>query len=431
MANHVRELIEHMSVFAYQTLANQQTLFAEGVSFTDLATQYGTPLYVYSRAAIEAAYHQYADALADHGMVCYAVKANSNIGVLNLLAKQGAGFDIVSQGELERVLAAGGDPSRVVFSGVGKQPAEIARALDLGIHCFNVESIAELQRINAVAGEKSLVAPISIRVNPDVDAKTHPYISTGLKQNKFGIDIKSVDKVYDLAASLPNLAIKGVDCHIGSQITELSPFLDALDRLLALIDRLASRGIQIEHLDLGGGIGVKYQEGDEPPSLKEYVEQAVARMGDRPLKLIMEPGRSIAANAGVFLTRVEFTKQTDEHNFAIVDGAMNDLIRPALYSAWQEVLPVQPHEDNLSTWDIVGPICETGDFLAKDRQLALQADDLLAIMGSGAYGFVMASNYNTRNRAAEVVVDGDRHHLVRARESYADQLALEKLIDSE
>lgn len=415
-----------MSNFEYRD--NQ--LFVEQVSLAQIAEQHGTPCYVYSRQAIEQAWHQYADVLKDQGMVCYAVKANSNLGVLNVLARLGSGFDIVSVGELERVLRAGGDPSKVVFSGVGKQAEEMRRALEVGIHCFNVESVAELQRLNDVAGEMGVKAPVSIRVNPDVDAKTHPYISTGLKENKFGIDIDSAERVYELAATLEHLNVVGVDCHIGSQILELDPFIDALHRLLLLIDSLTVKGIKIRHIDLGGGVGVRYQEGDQPPSLEEYIDRVRACLGDRNLELIMEPGRSIVANAGVFLTRVEYLKQNDSHNFAIVDGAMNDLIRPTLYSAWQEVKAVQPRTDGETlNWDLVGPICETGDFLAKERALSLQQGDLLAIMSAGAYGFVMSSNYNTRNRVPELLVDGDQCHVVRKRETLDDQLALESIIN--
>ncbi|AJQ93142.1 diaminopimelate decarboxylase [Gynuella sunshinyii] len=414
-----------MNPFQYR----DNELYIEELPLTEVAAQHGTPLYVYSRQAIETAWHGYADALKDHGMVCYAVKANSNIGVLNLLARLGSGFDIVSVGELERVLTAGGDPSKVVFSGVGKQVDEIRRALEVGIHCFNVESVAELQRINEVAGTMDMQAPVSIRVNPDVDAKTHPYISTGLKQNKFGIDINSAEQVYALAASLAHINVIGVDCHIGSQITDVTPFLDALDRLLALIDRLAGKGIQIRHLDLGGGVGVQYQQDEPVVSLTDYVQQIVSRLGARALTLIMEPGRSIVANAGVLLTRVEYLKQNDEHNFAIVDGAMNDLIRPSLYQAWQDVKPLQLRTGTSHTWDIVGPICETTDFLAKGRQLVIEQGDILAIMDSGAYGFTMASNYNSRPRVAEILVDGQQTHVVRRREIFADLIAHEYLIE--
>tara|TARA_R110001583_G_scaffold40781_3_gene130139 strand:+ start:952 stop:2211 length:1260 start_codon:yes stop_codon:yes gene_type:complete len=406
-------------------------LHGEDVALSQVVEQFGTPTYVYSRETLERHYLAYADALQDHpGMVCYAVKANSNIAVLNILARLGAGFDIVSIGELERVIKAGGDPSRTVFSGVAKQALEIRRALSLGIHCFNVESEAELERLNQVAGEMQLSAPVSLRINPDVDAKTHPYISTGLKDNKFGIAIERALDVYALAAALPNLNVIGVDCHIGSQLTELAPFLDALDRMLALIDQLAERGIPLRHLDLGGGLGVCYAD-ETPPLPSEYLEAVKQRLGDRPLALILEPGRSIAANAGVLLTRVEFLKPTEHKNFAIIDAAMNDLLRPALYSAYQDIIPLQLKEGQPTlSWDLVGPVCETGDFLGKGRPLALEAGDLLAVCSSGAYGFSMSSNYNSRNRAAEVMIDGDQIHLIRKRETFAHQIHGEQLLPS-
>ncbi|MBP0047207.1 diaminopimelate decarboxylase [Marinobacterium sp. AK62] len=414
-----------MDTFEYQN----GLLHAEEVSLSKIAEEFGTPTYVYSRDALERAYLDYAEALEGRdALVCYAVKANSNLAVLNVLARLGAGFDIVSAGELERVLRAGGDPAKVVFSGVGKQPDEIRRALEAGILCFNIESDAELDRVNAVAGEMGVKAPVSFRVNPDVDAGTHPYISTGLKENKFGIDIDTAVEVYRRAAALPHVDVVGMDCHIGSQLTEISPFLDALDRLLALLDTLAQEGIEIEHLDLGGGLGVCYTD-EQPPSAGEYIAAVLDKMGTRGLKLIFEPGRSIAANAGVMLTRVEFLKQTGEKNFAIIDGAMNDLIRPSLYSAYQEIIPVQLREEgDTKAWDLVGPVCETGDFLGKDRQLNLQPGDLLAVCSAGAYGFVMASNYNTRPRPAEVMVDDNQAYLVRARESLSDLMRGEQLL---
>lgn len=404
-------------------------LFAENVPVETIASEFGTPCYVYSRATFERHYKAYDNALGDHPhLVCYAVKANSNIAVLNVLAKLGSGFDIVSIGELERVLAAGGDPSKVVFSGVGKQPHEMRRALEVGVHCFNVESEAELYRLNDVAAEMGLVAPISLRVNPDVDAGTHPYISTGLKENKFGIDIQRAPDVYELAKGLKNLAIKGVDCHIGSQLTEVRPFLDALDRVLVLVDILKDKGIELKHLDLGGGLGVRYNQ-ETPPEPSEYASEIIAKLKGRELTLIMEPGRSIAANAGIMLTRVEFLKCTEHRDFAVIDGAMNDLLRPSLYSAWQDIVPVKPRvTGEKRTYDLVGPVCETGDFLGKDRELILEAGDLLAVRSAGAYGFAMSSNYNSRNRPAEVMVDGDKLHLIRQRESIADQIALEKII---
>ena len=408
-----------MEFFTYR----ENQLYAEDLAVQQLAQEFGTPLYVYSRASLEERYQAYAEPLAGRPhLICYAVKANSNLGVLNVLARLGAGFDIVSAGELERVLAAGGDPARVVFSGVGKQTNEIRRALTVGIKCFNVESIPELLRIEAVAEEMGQVAPISIRVNPDVDPKTHPYISTGLKANKFGIAFELAREVYQQASSLQHLKIIGVDCHIGSQITQLSPFLDALDRILLLVDQLKEDGIEIRHLDLGGGLGVRYQD-ETPPSPAEYVEALIEKLGDREFELVFEPGRAIAANAGILLTRVEYLKEGEEKNFAIVDAAMNDLLRPALYDAWQGIIPASIKEDGSNkTWDIVGPVCETGDFLGKDRELNLTAGDLLAVTSAGAYGFAMASNYNSRNRPAEVIVDGAERHLVRQRESYEQQM---------
>jgi diaminopimelate decarboxylase len=413
-----------MDAFTYR----DGELFAEGVALSDIAARFGTPTYVYSRAAIETAYKAYADALAGNaGMVCYAVKANSNLGVLNLLARLGAGFDIVSSGELERVLAAGGDASRIVFSGVGKSRDDMRRALEAGVHCFNVESRNELERLQNVAATMEMKAPVSLRVNPDVDAGTHPYIATGLKENKFGIAIDEAEAVYVQAASLPNLEVIGVDCHIGSQLTSLEPFLDALDRLLALIDRLNERGIAIRHLDLGGGLGVRYRD-EQPPLPGEYIQAVRQRIDGRNLELLFEPGRSIVANAGVLLTQVEYLKHTEQKDFAVIDAAMNDLIRPALYEAWMDVVPVQPHSGAERTYDLVGPICETGDFLARERNLVLAEGDLLAIRSAGAYGFVMSSNYNTRGRAAEVLVDGEQAFEVRRREMIEDLYAGESLL---
>ena len=403
-------------------------LFAEGVALSAIAERFGTPTYVYSRAHIEAQYRAYADALAGMPhLVCFAVKANSNLGVLNVLARLGAGFDIVSRGELERVLAAGGAPAKIVFSGVGKSRDDIRRALQVGVHCFNVESTDELERLQQVAAELGVKAPVSLRVNPDVDAGTHPYISTGLKENKFGIGIAQAEAVYARAAELANLQVIGVDCHIGSQLTSLSPFLDALDRLLVLIDRLAARGIRIRHLDLGGGLGVQYRD-EQPPLAGDYIAAVRERIAGRDLALVFEPGRSIVANAGVLLTRVEYLKHTEHKDFAIVDAAMNDLIRPALYQAWMDIVPVQPRDAAARRYDIVGPICETGDFLGKDRELALAEGDLLAVRSAGAYGFVMSSNYNTRGRAAEVLVDGAQTFEVRRRETLAELYAGESLL---
>jgi diaminopimelate decarboxylase len=403
-------------------------LYVEDLPLAAVAERFGTPCYVYSRAAFTQQYLSYAQALGAHpGMICYAIKANSNLAILNMLAKLGAGFDIVSGGELERVLRAGGQPSRIVFSGVGKTAEEMARALDVGIFCFNVESEAELELLAEVAAQKGKVANISLRVNPDVDANTHPYISTGLKENKFGIAIERAPAVYARAAQLPSLAIKGLDCHIGSQLTQLTPFLDALDRLLILVDELASNNIHISNLDLGGGLGVTYRD-ETPPPVAEYMAAIKAKLGDRKLALMFEPGRSISANSGVLLTRVMFLKPTEHKNFAVIDAAMNDNIRPSLYQAWQDIRMVKPRAGEAKKWDLVGPICETGDFLGKDRELAIAPGDLLAVMSTGAYGFSMSSNYNTRGRAAEVVVDGDQMHQVRARETFEDMIRGESLL---
>ena len=407
-----------MDYFAYRG----QDLFAEDVAVAELAKQYGTPLYVYSRATLERHWHAFDDAIGEHPhLICYAVKANSNIGVLSALAKLGSGFDIVSGGELARVIEAGGDPAKVVFSGVGKTSDEIRYALERGIKCFNVESEPELHRINAVAGELSVKAPISLRINPDVDAKTHPYISTGLKANKFGIARENAIATYELANSLENLNVVGMDCHIGSQLTEIGPFVDALDRLLVLIDELADKGIQIEHLDVGGGLGVTYND-EVPPHPKAYAEAMAERLAGREsLTLILEPGRAIAANAGILVTEVEFIKQGEEKNFAIVDAAMNDLLRPSLYAAWQAIIEVNKNSQTQSqVYDVVGPVCETGDFLGKDRDLAISAGDLLAVRSAGAYGFVMASNYNSRCRPAEIMVDKSQSIVVRERENLKD-----------
>lgn len=403
-------------------------LFAEGVALSAIAERFGTPTYVYSRAHIEAQYRAYTDAL--DGMphlVCFAVKANSNLGVLNVLARLGAGFDIVSRGELERVLAAGGKAEKIVFSGVGKSREDMRRALEVGVHCFNVESTDELERLQSVAAELNVRAPISLRVNPDVDAGTHPYISTGLKENKFGIAIADAEDVYVRASQLPNLEVIGVDCHIGSQLTTLEPFIDALDRLLDLVDRLGDCGIHLHHIDLGGGLGVRYRD-EEPPLVADYIKAVRERLAGRDLGLMFEPGRFIVANAGVLLTRVEYLKHTEHKDFAIVDAAMNDLIRPALYQAWMDVTAVRPRDGAARPYDIVGPICETGDFLAKGRELVLAEADLLAVHSAGAYGFVMSSNYNTRGRAAEVLVDDTQAFEVRRRETVAELFAGESLL---
>ncbi|ELV8727185.1 diaminopimelate decarboxylase [Vibrio fluvialis] len=415
-----------MDYFNYQ---DDGQLWAENVSLAQLAEDYSTPLYVYSRATLERHWHAFDKSVGDHPhLVCYAVKANSNLGVLNTLARLGSGFDIVSAGELERVVAAGGNPAKVVFSGVGKTAAEMKRALELNIKCFNVESEPELERLNQVAGEMGVKAPISLRINPDVDAKTHPYISTGLRDNKFGIAFDRAPDVYRLAQRLENISIHGIDCHIGSQLTAIEPFIDATDRLLALIDSLKAESINIKHLDVGGGLGVVYRD-ELPPQPSEYAKALLSRLANhQDLELIFEPGRAIAANAGVLLTRVEFLKHTEHKNFAIIDAAMNDLMRPALYQAWQDIVPVSPREGAALTYDLVGPVCETGDFLGKDRSLVLKQGDLLAVRSAGAYGFAMSSNYNTRTRAAEVIVDGDKTHLVRQREELSSLWALESLL---
>lgn len=404
-------------------------LFAEDVAVSAIAEEFGTPAYIYSRDALERAYLAYAEALEGRdALVCYAVKANSNIAVLNVLARLGAGFDIVSEGELERVLQAGGQADKIVFSGVAKRESEMRRALEVGIHCFNIESEAELDRLNSVAEQMGKVAPISLRVNPDVDAGTHPYISTGLKDNKFGVAIEDAARIYAYANSLSHLNIQGLDCHIGSQLTETAPFIDALDRLLVLIDALAEQGITISHLDLGGGLGVCYTD-EVPPTPQSYISEVLDKLGDRPLKLIFEPGRSIAANAGILVTKVEFLKCAEHKNFAIIDAAMNDMIRPSLYSAYMDIIPAQVREEGESrVYDLVGPVCETGDFLGKDRDLNIQPGDLLAVCSAGAYGFTMSSNYNSRNRAAEVMVDDNRSHVIRQRETLTDQLRGEQLL---
>lgn len=402
-------------------------LHFEDVALDSLAERFGTPLYVYSRAALEAAYRAYADAFAavPH-LVCYAVKANSSLAVLNLFARLGAGFDIVSGGELARVLAAGGDPGKVVFSGVGKSAAEMRAALEAGILCFNVESESELHRLNRVAGELGRIAPISLRVNPDVDARTHPYISTGLKQNKFGVPIAQAHALYRQAASLPHLAVVGIDCHIGSQLTDLSPLADAADRVLALVDTLAADGIVLDHIDLGGGVGIRYRD-ETPPDLAAYGRVLAGKFAGRRETLLLEPGRSLVGNAGLLLTRVEYLKPGEEKNFAIVDAAMNDLMRPALYEAFHEIVAVDERNVPVRRYDIVGPICETGDFIGFARDLAIEEGDLLAILSAGAYGMSMASNYNSRPRAAEVLVDKNKIHLIRDRETFAALITGERL----
>ena len=403
-----------MNYFEYKN----DILCAEQVDVRSIAQHVGTPCYIYSRATLERHWRAFNDALQNHDhLVCYAVKANSSLAVLNLFARMGSGFDIVSQGELERVLRAGGDPAKVVFSGVGKTVPEMRRALDVGIHCFNVESLPELKRLNEVAATMGKTAAVSIRVNPDVDAKTHPYISTGLKQNKFGIEFPRALQVYQQAAQLSNIQVVGVDCHIGSQLSELTPFVDALKRLLVLIDQLAEAGITLRHIDVGGGLGITYNS-ETPPSPKEYTKAILDQLEGRELKVIIEPGRAIVGNAGILLTEVQYLKTGAAKNFAIVDAAMNDLIRPALYSAWQDITPVEKRSHNgFEMYDVVGPVCETGDFLGKDRNLNVQEGDLLAVCSAGAYGFTMSSNYNSRPRAAEVMVDGDQFHVIRERET--------------
>ncbi|GJM11783.1 MAG: diaminopimelate decarboxylase [Pseudohongiella sp.] len=403
-------------------------LYAEELAVSDIAGAHGTPCFIYSRATLERHYRAYEQALDGlPNMICYAVKANSNLAVLNVLARMGAGFDIVSGGELSRVLQAGGDPAKVIFSGLGKTVAEIEQALQAGIHCFNVESEAELTRLDEVALRLGQTASISVRVNPDVDAGTHPYISTGLKENKFGISTDRAMDVYRAAAEMEGIRVAGIDCHIGSQLTSVEPFLDAIDRLLAMVDRLSEEGVSLSHFDMGGGLGVSYGA-ESPPLPAELIDAVKGRFSDRGLTLMVEPGRSIAANAGIFVTRVEYIKNTEHKNFAIVDGAMNDLLRPALYSAWQEIIPVNKSSGDSLSYDVVGPVCESADFLGKDRDLVVTAGDLLAVRSAGAYGFVMSSNYNTRPRAAEIMVDGDSAYVVRRREVLADLLGLESCL---
>lgn len=403
-----------MDFFNYR----QHQLFAEDVAINEIALEFGTPCYVYSRATLERHWRAFDDAFGSHPhLICYAVKANSNLAILNLLARLGSGFDIVSVGEMRRVLVAGGSPDKIVFSGVGKREDEIQAALEVGIRCFNVEVAGELDRINRLAGEMGVVAPVSFRVNPDVDAKTHPYISTGLKENKFGIDIEGAIHEYRRAAQMPNVKVVGIDCHIGSQLTETAPFLAALERVLALVDRLHAEGIHLQHLDLGGGLGIRYRD-ETPPLPSEYISAVLQRLQGREVEIMLEPGRAIVGNAGILVTRVEYLKSTPSKNFAIVDAAMNDLVRPSLYSAWQEIVPVAAHSSaEALVWDIVGPVCETGDFLGKNRDLKIRAGDFLAVRSAGAYGFTMSSNYNSRPRPAEVMVDGGQVHLIRARES--------------
>ncbi len=404
-------------------------LYAEDVPVQDICHQYGSPCYVYSRATLKRHWLAFDRAFGDHAhLICYAVKANSNIALLNVLARLGSGFDIVSLGELERVLAAGGDAKKIVFSGVGKREDEILAALKIGIRCFNVEVIDELDRINRLAAHLGVIAPVSFRVNPDVDANTHPYISTGLKENKFGIDITLALAEYRRAAQMSNIKVVGIDCHIGSQLTETRPFLDALDKVLDLVAALKAEGIVLHHLDLGGGLGIRYNE-EQPPEPADYIAAVLERLGETDFEILLEPGRAIVGNAGILVTQVEYLKPTEHKNFAIVDAAMNDLVRPSLYSAWQAIIPVNLVSDAVEQqWDIVGPVCETGDFLGKDRALKLAQGDLLAIRSSGAYGFSMSSNYNSRPRVAELMVDGDQIYLIREREKIAELWSGEHLL---
>ena len=414
-----------MDFFQYK---NEQ-LYVEDLPVKQLAEEFGTPLYIYSRATLERHWHAFDSALGEHPhLICYAVKANSNIGILNVMAKLGSGFDIVSQGELERVLAAGGEASKVVFSGVAKSRAEIMRALEVGIRCFNVESVAELHHINQIAGEMGKVAPISLRVNPDVDAHTHPYISTGLKENKFGVSVDEAREVYKLAATLPHVKITGMDCHIGSQLTELHPFLDATDRLIRLIEQLKEDGITLKHLDLGGGLGVTYTD-ETPPHPSDYAAALLNKLKDyEDLEIILEPGRAIAANAGILVAKVQYLKSNESRNFAITDTGMNDMIRPALYEAYMNIIEIdRTLEREKTIYDVVGPVCETSDFLGKQRELAIAEGDYIAQRSAGAYGASMSSNYNSRPRTAEVLVDGDKAHLIRRRENLSELWALESI----
>lgn len=415
-----------MDFFQYK---NEQ-LYVEDLPVKQLAEEFGTPLYIYSRATLERHWHAFDSALGKHPhLICYAVKANSNIGILNVMAKLGSGFDIVSQGELERVLAAGGEASKVVFSGVAKSRTEIMRALEVGIRCFNVESVAELHHINQIAGEMGKVAPISLRVNPDVDAHTHPYISTGLKENKFGVSVDEAREVYKLAATLPHVKITGMDCHIGSQLTELQPFLDATDRLIRLMEQLKEDGITLKHLDLGGGLGVTYTD-EMPPHPSDYATALLNKLKDyEDLEIILEPGRAIAANAGILVAKVQYLKSNESRNFAITDTGMNDMIRPALYEAYMNIIEIdRTLGREKAIYDVVGPVCETSDFLGKQRELAIAEGDYIAQRSAGAYGASMSSNYNSRPRTAEVLVDGDKAHLIRRRENLSELWALESIV---
>jgi diaminopimelate decarboxylase len=414
-----------VSFFSYQA---DGTLHAEGVPLPDIAAEHGTPCFVYSRAAIESRYREFTAAAAGRDVqICYAVKANSNLAVLNVLARLGSGFDIVSGGELQRVLAAGGSARKTVFSGVGKTEAEMRSALEAGILCFNVESETELERLSTLAASMGKTAPVSLRVNPDVDAKTHPYIATGLRDTKFGVPYAEAPRLYRKAGALPGVRVVGIDCHIGSQLTDIEPFVAALEKILEFVDMLDATGMPLHHLDLGGGLGIRYRD-EQPPPVKDYVDRLLERIGPRKLKLLLEPGRALVGNAGVLLTRVQDVKRAPARNFIVVDAAMNDLVRPALYESWHDVLPVRKTAPATADYDVVGPVCESGDFLAHDRRLAAAPGDLLAVMAAGAYGMSMSSNYNSRPRAAEVMVDGTAMHLVRPREITGDLFATERLL---
>jgi len=404
-------------------------LHAESVALSEIAEQFGTPCYVYSRAALTDAYRSYDVAFDRRHLICYAVKANPNLAILNLLARLGSGFDVVSGGELQRVIAAGGDPGKTVFSGVGKSADEMRFALEAGILCFNVESKGELLRLDRIAGEAGRTARVSIRVNPDVDARTHPYIATGLKQNKFGVAYADALPLYRMAAASPNLHVTGIDCHIGSQLTEIAPFVAAFEKILALLDRLTSEKIRISHLDLGGGLGIRYRD-ELPPSIDEYARDVIATLGARDQSIVLEPGRSLVGNAGLLLTRVEYLKHGEDKNFAVVDAAMNDLLRPALYDAWHDIVPVEETAASRRRYDVVGPVCESADFFARERELELNEGELLAVLSAGAYGMSMSSNYNTRPRAAEVMIDGRKVHLIRERETFDQLIAGEKRLPS-
>lgn len=417
--------LNNMDYFNYRN----GELFAEDFAVQDIVYKYGSPCYIYSRATLERHWKAFDQAFGKQAhLICYAVKANSNIAILNLLARLGSGFDIVSLGELERVITASGDPKKIVFSGVGKREDEILAALKIGIRCFNIEVSGELDRINQLAEQLGVLAPVSFRVNPDVDAKTHPYISTGLKENKFGIDIQQALLEYRRAAAMPHINVIGIDCHIGSQLTETRPFLDALDKILDLVAALEAEGIKLHHLDLGGGLGICYKD-EQPPEPADYIQAVLARLGQTDFEILLEPGRAIVGNAGILVTQVEYLKPTANKNFAIVDAAMNDLVRPSLYSAWQNIIPVNLQSNAVeTTWDIVGPVCETGDFLGKNRPLKIAQGDLLAVRSSGAYGFTMSSNYNSRPRLAELMVDGDSLHVIRERETIAQLWTGEHLL---